>query len=433
MHSYQLYYISGGVAFQTQEAETTRNQLPRLWNELSYMTQHTNSTQFDALLEQAEELCQLHDHITRVLRDLHIPDELFSDQYTKDYSHQFDLIPILKFMLYKEVNQYSQREACRKLEGLAYVRQRLGFGIDEMPTRGAYSYTKKNRFSREDRQKFQDFADDLRDLAVENDLVSELDEAPKMHPDDITDTTGPTVEEVDRQVQIARDRLFSEFVTGRADNAKYSDQVFWQTFGYIASTTHGKSRLARRYKRVNNYMDAPHSDTFLRTVKKLGEPDPQTGLDDYVGEMTTEKWQRIRKTLLDPFDRAMQNLFEETDFEDHIREPVNVAIDVTPWEFHPSPRDKNGTPKPDFPTMVSGTKEEGVRAYKFATLTIVGRDTPIVLAVEPVREHSNWESKAKEDVPRTPLGDVVERLLSTAEEYVDVHKVFCDRESFVFG
>lgn len=390
------------------------------------MTDHTDTEDIGAVVEQAEELCQLHDHITRVLRDLHIPDDLFSDQYTKDSSDQFDLTPMLKFMLYKEVNQYSQREACRKLEGLAYVRQRLGFGIDEMPTRGAYSYTKRNRFSHEDRQKFLSFATDLRELAIEYDLVSEFEEAPKMHPDDVTDKTGPTVEEVDRQVQIARDRLFSEFVTGRADNAKYSDQVFWQAFGYLASTTHGKSNLARRYKRVNNYMDAPHSDTFLRTVKKLGEPDPQTGLDDYVGEIPTEKWQRIRKTLLDPFDRAMQNLFEETDFEGHIREPVNVAIDVTPWQFHPSPWDENEDPKPDYPTMVSGTKEQDVRAYKFATVTVVGEDTPIVLGVEPVKEDSTWETD--DGVTRTPLSDVVERLLSTAEEYVDIHKVFCDRE-----
>jgi IS4 transposase len=142
--------------------------------------------------------------------------------------------------------------------------------------------------------------------------------------------------------------------------------------------------------------------------------------------MQTENWQRIRNTLLDPFDRAIQNLFDATDFEDNLREPVNVAIDVTPWQFHPSPYDDEDNPKPDFPKMVSGTKEQDVRAYKFATVTVVGEDTPLVLGVEPVKEDSTWETD--DGVTRTPLSDVVERLLSTAEEYVDIHKVFCDRE-----
>jgi hypothetical protein len=36
--------------------------------------------------------------------------------------------------------------------------------------------------------------------------------------------------------------------------------------------------------------------------------------------------------------------------------------------------------------MVSCDKEG--RSYKFATLTIIGQDTPIVLGIEPVKERS---------------------------------------------
>lgn len=112
-----------------------------------------------------------------------------------------------------------------------------------------------------------------------------------------------------------------------------------------------------------------------------------------------------------------------------------MAIDVTPWRFYPSPwknRDL-GIVKEDFPKMVNGYSgpstenpdEEYKRGYKFATLTVVGEDTPIVLAIEPVKENSNWESDTAVSMSKA---EVVDRLLSKAGEHVDIHKVFADRE-----
>ena len=78
--------------------------------------------------------------------------------------------------------------------------------------------------------------------------------------------------------------------------------------------------------------------------------------------------------------------------------------------------------------MVSGFKERYERGYKFATLTIVAEDTPIVLAIEPVRDYRWWERRDREDVETTSRADIVDRLLEQAEQHVDIHKVFCDRE-----
>jgi hypothetical protein len=41
-------------------------------------------------------------------------------------------------------------------------------------------------------------------------------------------------------------------------------------------------------------------------------------------------------------------------------------------------------------SMVSGTKDTDVRAFKFATLSIIGQNIPLVLGVEPIRESSEW-------------------------------------------
>jgi len=66
---------------------------------------------------------------------------------------------------------------------------------------------------------------------------------------------------------------------------------------------------------------------------------------------------------------------------------------------------------------------EGNRAYKFATLSIVGHNIPLVLAVEPVRESSEWDDNPSNQVHRT-----VRSLVNQAKEYVPVETVLCDRE-----
>jgi len=66
---------------------------------------------------------------------------------------------------------------------------------------------------------------------------------------------------------------------------------------------------------------------------------------------------------------------------------------------------------------------EGNRAYKFATLSIVGHNIPLVLAVDPVRESSEWDDNPSNQVHRT-----VRSLVNQAKEYVPVETVLCDRE-----
>ncbi|WP_458189509.1 transposase [Haladaptatus sp. NG-WS-4] len=75
--------------------------------------------------------------------------------------------------------------------------------------------------------------------------------------------------------------------------------------------------------------------------------------------------------------------------------------------------------------MVSGDKEG--RSYKFATLTIIGQNTPIVLGIEPVREASAWEGDASQ-IESHSKADLVRRLLAQAEQHVEIHKLFTDRE-----
>ncbi len=69
------------------------------------------------------------------------------------------------------------------------------------------------------------------------------------------------------------------------------------------------------------------------------------------------------------------------------------------------------------------SRDDGGRAFKFATLSIVGWNITLVLAVEPVRESSAWDENLSNRIHR-----VVRRLVQRAKEHVPIETVLCDRK-----
>lgn len=392
----------------------------------------TSTEEVDNLLEQAEGLCQRHDHITRVIADLEFSGGGFEDQYTRDSPVQFGFEAILRTFLYMEVRGFGQSEVHSRLRNWPFIQVR--FGLDRAPTQQTLSYARRHRLSHRARKLLVQAAKRIREVAREHDVLRSPARGPPIQPEERGEK-GLSEDEILRAVRVARDRVFTEFTTDRAENAKYEDEVFWELQAYLSLVAHGKRGMKRRTTRLSWRSETPHGDTQLRAIKKMGASGSQTALSEFTNGCTPATWKRIRKTLLDPFDRAIENLIEETNFEDKLREPVNVAIDITPWQFYVTPWQNKelGIPKEDYPEMVSGyaegenegSKKKYKQGYKFATLTVIGENTPIVLAIEPVKNASDWEG---EDAESMAKAEVVDRLLSKAEEYVDIHKVFADRE-----
>jgi IS4 transposase len=73
--------------------------------------------------------------------------------------------------------------------------------------------------------------------------------------------------------------------------------------------------------------------------------------------------------------------------------------------------------------MVSGDTDGEGLVFKYATLTIVGRNIPFILEVEPVRESSSWDENPSNRIHRT-----VRRLIQRAREHVNIEMVLCDAE-----
>jgi len=110
-------------------------------------------------------------------------------------------------------------------------------------------------------------------------------------------------------------------------------------------------------------------------------------------------------------NESMINLLQEE--YDYFGDTVVVAIDVTPWPWFGEYEDG------EIPGWVSGTKAGRNYAYawKFATLALVGTNTPITVVSLPVKSASN-------------LNGVVDRLLRFATAKFDIDWVYLDSEFY---
>jgi len=86
----------------------------------------------DALVEQAEELCTLHDHITRVIAALDVSEESFSDQYGRTSTTDFALESVVRMFLYQHARGFNDNELYRRLKGTAYVHTPLIFYLRDL-------------------------------------------------------------------------------------------------------------------------------------------------------------------------------------------------------------------------------------------------------------------------------------------------------------
>lgn len=282
-------------------------------------------------------------------------------------------------------------------------------------------------------------------MCAEHEILDKGD--PALDPDDVDLEHGIGEAQIQEAVQWATDLCFDEFADPRSSNSKYELQAYFERQGYLNMAKAGTTTPRRRFARFSKREEVPHGSSHNRTMKKVADPISQTSLWDFVDSGPAD-WKRIRDAVLPAFHSGVENLLDEIERRDHdgIREPVQVALDITAWNFWASPfkdeeavefleepvvlEHKDGStrevyPKEDFPEMVSGLKDSHERGFKFATLSIVAEDTPIIIAIEPVRDRRRWESDGLETRSR---GELVDRLLTQAKQHVDINKLYADRE-----
>lgn len=402
----------------------------------------------DSIQEQVEDLCHIHDHITRIIANLDIEDDWFTD-YNYPEKAKYELEGMVKTFLYMHARGFDEAETARRMRGAAFVYVR--FELPHPPSKQLINYTKKRRFTQDTRKKLRKAADCIRDICAQHDLVStDSTTEPPLAPEDIKGTDIEE-EQIMEAVERASELGFSGFTADRASNAKYALEAYLERQAYLNMVNASATTPRRRFARLSERDEVPHGSSHNRTMKKIADPDSQLTFDEFVEGGRIPDWQRIRDETLKAFHTGVEQILEEITDDDRgqvgIREPVNAAIDIVTWNFWPSPfkKQKEAEPgeqpvtfktssgrtrtkylKEEYPVMASGFKEGYERGYKFATLTIVAENTPIVLAIEPVRDMRAWEDE--NEVHRTSRAEIVDRLLDQAQQHVDINKVFADRE-----
>ncbi|MFC7226802.1 hypothetical protein N0B31_05250 [Salinirubellus salinus] len=397
---------------------------------------------------QAEELFLERGNLTYVIGKLVLPIHLLEDDHDHKTSNPYDFEGMLKLRLYRLTTDMSQEALSDRLDSWPYLQQR--FGLDGAPAQETISYTERNRFGLTTRRFLRKVAEVLAELAEEHDATYSPDESPDTDPspEEIEASSEPIHHYVDRHatdvIRGAQNEVWPELNTGRAENIKHEDERVWEHQTAMSlvdrAGTHSAFRTFNKFR-----WDALHHDSHLYAVQKLGIPDDYAyDPSEYPGaELPTPSWQEVTTAIQNQFNPAIDRLMANIAPTRLFTEPVVAAIDSTHDPFNVSPYkseedvepgddrvvvdEQTGAtrvPKDDYPEMVNGGEGKNTYQYEYATLTVVGRNAPIVLAVEPIRHHSTWEGEDGESVS---WAEVVDRLLTQARKHVDIDLVMADR------
>lgn len=333
-----------------------------------------------------------------VLRTLEGPFDSLDDGYPEWHPAPHSFEGMVRLFLYREVTGESYRALAHYPE-LAPV-----FGLEKIPDESVLSRAWRNRFDEATREFVTTAAHYVvkethnRGLNVPEARPKDEVVTPSRDPDAFPDEPdedesedGFTDEQIQRTTRLARDHGFDGFDSGRAENASYDDTQFFELQTFMGMVGCGTPQGAARFQFRRGKEYGPHGDTHLRAVKQF-EPED----------------------LIEGFDCASEQLRSVLAEEASFRRPVTAAIDITTVPYYGDVQEM---------PMVSGVQAEEERAFKFATLSIVGENIPLVLAIEPIRESSAWDENTPNQIHR-----VVRRLVRRASEHVPIETVLCDRE-----
>ena len=395
------------------------------------------------------------DSISEALTNVELPCTIGEDQYDEGRGkYSFKQMALL--YVYRRVRGFTQEKMVKMLRAQTYLQRCFGFSRLDVPRQQTLSNTENGRFAPETKRGLEIAAEGIALEADErNAIVEELAPGLLRSDDDGAEDDVPMRERKGRtarqSVKFARKQVIPCFNTLRAHNKKYSDEEIFEVLARMCATK-GTANSEGEIGWLTDDDYTASGSTILRTLKLFGTPEEgerQMEIEDYGPDaQELPDIAAIRDAGVKAFDAATQNTISaihgDTPFND--RETI-AAIDITyeriyvpPWEDR-----EEKIPNEAFPKMASGyVKQEDKQAindddddhggpkqvrwgFKYATITLVGDNVPIILAVEPVKEKSSWES---ENAMSYTLASIVDRLLAKAQRFVDIDTVLFDREFY---
>ena len=387
-----------------------------------------------ALVIHAESLCQCECHLWDVIGNLSIPTDHLTDRRNQN-KIEFQTEPLVRAFLYQIAKGISQNELAKRLKKRPSLVKTCKFDIQNLSNTPRQDTINNawHKFTQETQQIIKAAARGIAQVAVEESVIAEslvaTDPAEEENTEELEQETHR--QKTTKTIKLARKHAFPEFESGRAINRTYEDEEILEMISRACAHC-GSANSEGEYGWLTDDEHTAHGSTILRVVKQFATPneeDAQLSIDDIMQEDGMPKIDAIRDELMKSFDAGVSRIISSIQgggpFTDRKK---TAAIDITPKEVFISPWENKlkGIPRSDYPPMVSGYKDDGEykRGYKFATITLAGNLAPIILGVEPVKENSKWE---EEDAPSYSKADIVDRLLTKAERFVDLNEVYLDR------
>ena len=387
-----------------------------------------------AIVQHAGAVCETADHLWRVLGRVSIPTNGLTDARQQAKAAN-GTEPMARLYLYQTIYDLAQSEVADRLEERPALLKELD--LETVPSQQSISYA-WSQFSEQTKQVLDASAMGIALEAVDNGVIMRA-RIPIVPNEDDTEEDGDKQtatrehirEKGSKLVELARRHAFGEFDSHRAENTVYEDEQILDLFS-SACLTQGSAHSEGEAGWFLDENDVCDDSTFLRVIKQFAMPADQevpVSLQEQQIEDIVAFTEVFREYLMNAFDTATENILKTIRYEDPFDDRhVVAAVDFTHVPYHVWPwidKDKQ-IPKATYPPMVSGYVDDGElkHGYTFATITIVGNDVPMILGIEGVKEHSDWEPA---DVPADSKADVVARLLSRAQQYVDINEVLLDR------
>ncbi len=387
-----------------------------------------------AIVIHAEKICETADHLWRVLGDVSIPIDGLTDA-RQQHKVTFGTESMARVYIYRIIYDLAQSEVADRLENRPSLLKQLG--LSKVPTQQNLSYA-WNQFSDQTKTILKAAAKGIALEARDHGVISDALIPIELDGDKTDeDESGAEVsrahvrEHGGKVVELARRHGFTEFDSDRAENRVYEDEQILDLFSN-ACLTQGSAHSEGEAGWFLDENEVCDDSTFLRVIKQFATPSGEE-VTRPVQELQIEDivafTELYREAVMTSFNKATKNIVKTIRHEDPFDDRhVVAAVDFTHVPYHVWPWiDKDAKiPKAEYPPMVSGYEDDGEikYGYTFATITIVGNGVPIILGIEPVKEHSEWEP---EDAPSDSKAEVVDVLLDTARQYVDLDEVLLDR------
>ena len=323
-----------------------------------------------------------------------------------------------------------EKESCsgipKRLDNQPDLARAFGFDPDDLPSESTFRPARLNNRFGDLESTVETAAEQIRTIAAERGSPIGYDILGKTTDDSDTDDT-PSNRTVQRLLRKKGRQVLDELKSvalpsmslPRPEESVYDTEELLVLEAFAAIKRSAANKAGRKVGDDKNpnpdlddpfYEDGPSGETVLDAVKEMS-----------VSEIATVMNFALRKT----YTRAKPRLQElEKNNGSRFGVRAQVALDMTYVAYY-GDRD-------EMKWVQGAPDDKGYDwCHKFATVVIVGDNTHYVVGVSPLGSAEYADTNAHPGAGNSYyVGDVARRLLSIADEYVNIQRVYADREFY---